>query len=146
MSDAPGSPPSAPVAMPAAAPEGKPDEPRKRRWFVVLAWVTLVGFGIFTAAITVISIALPAIRFDPNTRRTPRAHAPGIRRRGLVTLGPLTEAPRPRTVRHMDDSAVEVTGPSTPPRPEAGTLLKQAVLAAAALPRAANPSAVKSII
>lgn len=58
MSDVPAPPPAPP---PAAPPEGKPDEPRKRRWFVVLAWITLVGFGIFVAGITAISIFLPAI-------------------------------------------------------------------------------------
>ena len=56
MSDAPVPPPDAAPAVPAP-----PDEPRKRGWFVVLAWITLVGFGIFVAAITVISFALPAI-------------------------------------------------------------------------------------
>jgi hypothetical protein len=49
MSDTPAPPP---------AETPPPEEPRKRGWFVVLAWVTLVGFGIFTAAITVLSFLI----------------------------------------------------------------------------------------
>lgn len=56
MSDVPVSP----AAPPPPAPP-PPSEPRKRGWFVVLAWITLVGFGIFVAAVTVLSIVLPAI-------------------------------------------------------------------------------------
>ena len=52
MSELPASPPPPPAA---------PEPSRRRGWFVVLAWVTLVGFGVFVAAVTVLSFALPAI-------------------------------------------------------------------------------------
>jgi hypothetical protein len=42
------------------APPSRP--PKSRRWFVVLAWVTLVGFALFVAGITAVTAALPMIR------------------------------------------------------------------------------------
>jgi hypothetical protein len=54
---APPPPASAPSGDGASA--GKPaDPPKKRGWFVVLAWITLVGFGIFTGAITVLALLI----------------------------------------------------------------------------------------
>jgi hypothetical protein len=35
---------------------------RGRRWFVALAWATLVGFAIFVAGITAAAIAIPQMR------------------------------------------------------------------------------------
>jgi hypothetical protein len=35
---------------------------RGRRWFVALAWATLVGFAIFVAGITAAAIAIPQAR------------------------------------------------------------------------------------
>jgi hypothetical protein len=36
--------------------------PKKRRWFVVLAVVTLVGFAVFVGAITVLSMRIPQLK------------------------------------------------------------------------------------
>jgi hypothetical protein len=36
--------------------------PTNRRWFVVLAIVTLVGFAIFVAAITVLAVRIPEMK------------------------------------------------------------------------------------
>jgi hypothetical protein len=58
-------PPPDPAPAPAPAPPEPappPEDPRRRRWFVVLACVTLVGFGIFVAAVTAIAFLLPAIQ------------------------------------------------------------------------------------
>jgi len=44
---------------PAGAP---PEAPRNRRWFVILAIVTLVGFAIFVVAITVLAIRIPELK------------------------------------------------------------------------------------
>jgi hypothetical protein len=47
---------------PSAAPNAPAPEPRDRRWFVVLAWVTLVLFALFVLGIC-LSVALaPEIR------------------------------------------------------------------------------------
>ena len=43
-------------------PEQPEEAPKGRRWFVILAIVTLVGFAIFVAAITVLSIRLPELK------------------------------------------------------------------------------------
>jgi len=43
-----------------AAPEAP--KPRSRTWFVVLAWITLVLFGIFVAGITAVTAAIPQIK------------------------------------------------------------------------------------
>jgi hypothetical protein len=41
----------------------QPEEaPKGRRWFVILAIVTLVGFAIFVAAITVLAIRIPDLK------------------------------------------------------------------------------------
>ncbi len=47
-----------PAPPPPAPPPDPARERRNRRWFVILAWITLVGFGIFTAAITVLAFLL----------------------------------------------------------------------------------------
>jgi len=44
-----------------------PEEPqagagKNRRWFVILAIVTLVGFAIFVGAITVLSLRIPELK------------------------------------------------------------------------------------
>ena len=62
MTDAP--PPAGPV-LPAAPPPPPPApvaKPKSRRWFVVLAWITLVAFGLFIAGITAVTAALPQIK------------------------------------------------------------------------------------
>ena len=60
-------------------PEPTPAEaPRNRRWFVILAIVTLVGFAIFVAAITVLSVRIPELKkhrygvlqIEPGDRRS----------------------------------------------------------------------------
>jgi hypothetical protein len=44
-------------------PEQTPAEPpRNRRWFVILAIVTLVGFAIFVGAITVLAVRIPEMK------------------------------------------------------------------------------------
>ena len=35
---------------------------KSRRWFVVLAWITLILFGIFVAGITTIAVLLPKMK------------------------------------------------------------------------------------
>lgn len=30
----------------------EPEKPKSRRWFVVLAWITLVGFALFVGGVT----------------------------------------------------------------------------------------------
>jgi len=39
-----------------------PAVPKNRRWFVVLAIVTLIGFALFVAAITVLAIRIPELK------------------------------------------------------------------------------------
>lgn len=51
--------PAAPPAPPAPAAAPKP---KSRAWFVVLAWITLVLFGVFVAGITAVTAAIPQIR------------------------------------------------------------------------------------
>ncbi|HXX93081.1 MAG TPA: hypothetical protein VEN81_05575 [Planctomycetota bacterium] len=53
--------PAAP-GLPAAPPPTAVPKPRSRRWFVVLAWITLVVFSLFITGITVVTAAIPAIR------------------------------------------------------------------------------------
>ena len=43
-------------------PSAPAELPKNRRWFVVLAWVTLVLFTLFTGAITVFAIMIPQLR------------------------------------------------------------------------------------
>ncbi len=52
---------SDPVVPAPAAPEAAP-KPKSRTWFVVLAWITLVLFGIFVAGITAVTASIPQIR------------------------------------------------------------------------------------
>ena len=59
MDEAPNAVP-APAPVPAAAPAGPPR--KSRAWFVVLAWITLVAFGIFVAGITAVTAAIPQIK------------------------------------------------------------------------------------
>jgi hypothetical protein len=47
-------------APPPAAPS--PPAPRSRRWFVVLAWVTLVGFALFVGGVTGVACGLGPIQ------------------------------------------------------------------------------------
>jgi hypothetical protein len=37
-------------------------ETRKRRWFVILAIITLIGFALFTGAITVFAVRIPELK------------------------------------------------------------------------------------
>ena len=37
-------------------------EARRRRWFVILAILTLIGFALFTAAITVFAVRIPELK------------------------------------------------------------------------------------
>ncbi|HVR86974.1 MAG TPA: hypothetical protein VMU54_21805 [Planctomycetota bacterium] len=39
-----------------------PAPPKSRRWFVVLAVVTLIGFALFVGAITVLAIKIPELK------------------------------------------------------------------------------------
>ncbi len=43
-------------------PPSGPAAPRSRRWFVVLAVVTLIGFALFVGAITVLAIKIPELK------------------------------------------------------------------------------------
>jgi hypothetical protein len=43
------------------APSQEP-KPKSRGWFVVLAWITLVLFGIFVAGITIVTATIPQIK------------------------------------------------------------------------------------
>ena len=44
------------------APSAPPEAPKGRRWFVVLAIITLVGFAGFTAAVTVLALRIPELK------------------------------------------------------------------------------------
>ena len=37
-------------------------EVRSRRWFVILAIITLIGFALFTGAITVLAVRIPELK------------------------------------------------------------------------------------
>ena len=44
-------------------PQRSPEEaPQGRRWFVILAIVTLVGFALFVGVITVCAVRIPELR------------------------------------------------------------------------------------
>lgn len=45
-----------------ASKESGADEGRGRRWFVILAIVTLAGFALFVAAITVFAVRIPELK------------------------------------------------------------------------------------
>ena len=45
----------------APAPSPAP-RPKSRTWFVVLAWITLILFGIFVAGITAVTASIPQIK------------------------------------------------------------------------------------
>ena len=68
--DTPTQPGLGPGDIPAPIPQvEKPKEepepkPRKRGWFVVLAWITLIGLALFTSWITIIALRLPAMLED----------------------------------------------------------------------------------
>jgi hypothetical protein len=38
------------------------EAPKNRKWFVVLSWVTLVGFALFVVGITASVLLVPKIR------------------------------------------------------------------------------------
>ena len=72
MMDVPEDEPTRPITGPSDLPaliptvekpkEEEPDpKPRKRGWFVVLAWATLIGLALFTAWITIVAIRLPGM-------------------------------------------------------------------------------------
>jgi hypothetical protein len=46
-------------------PPISPPPPRGRRWFVALAWVTMVLFGLFVALITLAAACLPLLKAGP---------------------------------------------------------------------------------
>ena len=44
-------------------PQGAASElPKSRRWFVILAVITLIGFALFVGAITVLSMKIPELK------------------------------------------------------------------------------------
>jgi len=43
-------------------PPSGPAAPRNRRWFVVLAVVTLIGFALFVGAVTVLALKIPELK------------------------------------------------------------------------------------
>ena len=48
--------------MTVAPPSPEPESPRSRRWFVVLAWVTLIGFALFVGGVTGVACGLGPIQ------------------------------------------------------------------------------------
>jgi hypothetical protein len=78
MTDAPAPSPPPPrpdSAQGEAVPSTPEPMPKSRTWFVVLAWVTLVAFGIFVAGITAVTAAIPELKKAKEAGR-------GKRRRG----------------------------------------------------------------
>ena len=43
-------------------PNGASELPKNRRWFVVLAIITLIGFAIFAGAILVLTMKIPELK------------------------------------------------------------------------------------
>lgn len=43
-------------------PSPSPVPEKSRRWFVILAVVTLIGFALFVGAITVLSLKIPELK------------------------------------------------------------------------------------
>jgi hypothetical protein len=54
-------------------PEQPEEAPKSRKWFVILAVVTLVGFAIFVTAITVLAIRIPEMK-KPKYGALPQQH------------------------------------------------------------------------
>ena len=53
-----------------APPTPEPEKPKSRRWFVVLAWVTLVGFALFVGGVTAVACGLgPIQKYRENLRK-----------------------------------------------------------------------------
>ena len=44
------------------APAVPEEKPKSRRWFVVLSWVTLIGFALFVGGVTAIACNVGAIQ------------------------------------------------------------------------------------
>lgn len=61
MNEPPLSVPETP-ALPPPAPAAVPPKAKDRTWFVVLAWITLVIFGMFVTGITIVTASIPAIK------------------------------------------------------------------------------------
>lgn len=59
---------------PVPAPPLPPPE-KSRTWFVVLAWITLILFGMFVAWITILSATLPRLK-QANQERSERPAPP----------------------------------------------------------------------
>ena len=51
-----------PPAPPPPPPPPAASKPKSRTWFVVLAWITLVIFGMFVAGITIVTASIPQIK------------------------------------------------------------------------------------
>jgi hypothetical protein len=45
-----------------ALPPAPPPPPKSRRWFVVLAWATLIGFALFVGGVTGVACNVGAIQ------------------------------------------------------------------------------------
>ena len=45
-----------------ASTKSGPGDCRGRRWFVILAIVTLVGFSLFVGAVTVLAVRIPELK------------------------------------------------------------------------------------
>jgi hypothetical protein len=45
------------------------EKPRSRRWFVILSWVTLVGFALFVGGVTVVACRVGDIHKAREGRR-----------------------------------------------------------------------------
>ena len=43
-------------------PSSSPAPEKSRRWFVILAIITLIGFALFVGAITVLSVKIPELK------------------------------------------------------------------------------------
>jgi len=57
---------SDPAVVPPTSPE--PPKERSRGWFVVLAWIVLVGFALFVGGVTAAACGLPAIQKQRDAR------------------------------------------------------------------------------
>jgi len=43
-------------------PSGASEAPKNRRWFVILAIITLIGFAIFAGAIVILTMKIPELK------------------------------------------------------------------------------------